>query len=82
MSLSDKERLFERIKLLKEAKEKGEILEKPINNTVKEKCCKNSTSFKECLTSTKISALFNNEKKLGALITKSKLSIIFLKLIV
>ena len=32
-----------------------------------------STTFKDCFSHSKISALFKNEKKLGALITKTKL---------
>ena len=39
----------------------------------KKKSCNLSTTFKDCFSHMKISALFKNEKKLGALITKSKL---------
>ena len=39
----------------------------------KEKCCSLSTTFKACFNDMKIAALFKNEKKLGALISKTKL---------
>ena len=39
----------------------------------KEKSCSLSTTFKACFYDMKIAALFKNEKKLGALITKTKL---------
>ena len=39
----------------------------------KEKCCSLSTTFKDCFNDMKIAALFKNEKKLGALISKTKL---------
>ena len=39
----------------------------------KKKSCKRSQYFKDCFEEIKIDALFKNEKKLGALITKSKI---------
>ena len=38
-----------------------------------EKSCKASTAFKACFQNYAIGALFRNEKKLGAIISKSKL---------
>ena len=38
-----------------------------------EKSCKASTTFKACFENCAIGALFRNEKKLGAIISKTKL---------
>ena len=56
----------------------GEIyeLKKDIKNIFDEefsRACQTSTSFKQCFENCNIGALFKNEKKLGALISKSKL---------
>ena len=51
-------------------------LKKDIKNIFDEeyaKACQTSTSFKQCFERCKIGAIFKNEKKLGALICKSKL---------
>ena len=51
-------------------------LKKDIQNIFKEeldKACQRSSSFRQCFEDTKVAAIFCNEKKLGALISKSKL---------
>ena len=51
-------------------------LKKDIQNIFKEeftKSCNSSKSFKDCFETSTIGALFKNEKKLGAIISKSKL---------
>ena len=44
-----------------------------IFNEEQQRSCRKSRKFKECFGEKKIVALFKNEKKIGALITKSKL---------
>ena len=51
-------------------------LKKDIQNIFKEeftKSCNSSKSFKDCFATSTIGALFKNEKKMGAIISKSKL---------
>ena len=46
---------------------------KKIFNEEMEKSCKTSPAFKACFQNCAIGALFRNEKKLGAIISKTKL---------